>query len=215
MDPEDVWSAIDAERLSLADLLDQLSADEWRQPSLCEGWTVRDVAGHLAWQRQIRISTAAIVGMIRARGNLHRAIHDAACRYGARPTGQLVAEIRAIVGSRRPVPGVTYLETLIDILVHGQDIAIPLRRRHDLPPAAAATAATRIWSKPSLFRATRKLHGLRFTATDLDWTVGDGPEIRGPIEAILLLLTGRPAAVPRLTGDGTASLATRLSAAAR
>ena len=45
-----VWQVIDEQRLSLAGLLSQLSGKEWRQPSLCEGWTVRQVAAHVALQ---------------------------------------------------------------------------------------------------------------------------------------------------------------------
>jgi uncharacterized protein (TIGR03083 family) len=198
MDQDQVWTAIDDHRRRLADLLAELSEEEWRQPSLCEGWTVRDVAGHLAWQRRISLP-ATVVDLVRARGSLHRAIHDAACRYARRPTEQLVAEVHALVGTRQPVPGMTYLETLIDTLVHGQDIAVPLGRRLDVAPEAAAVAATRIWTKPSLFPATKPLHAFRFTATDLAWSVGEGPEVRGPMSAILLGLTGRPADLPQVT----------------
>ncbi|HEU4422823.1 MAG TPA: hypothetical protein VFR67_09860 [Pilimelia sp.] len=51
----------------------------------------------------------------------------------------------------------TYRETLIDILVHGQDIAIPLRRSLHITPAAAAAAVTRMWTMrfPLPFPATR------------------------------------------------------------
>ena len=38
---------IAAERLGLADLFDGLTEAQWSVPSLCEGWTVRDVAAHL------------------------------------------------------------------------------------------------------------------------------------------------------------------------
>jgi hypothetical protein len=69
---------------------------------------------------------------------------------------------------RRHNLGVTYLETLIDILVHAQDIAIPLGRRHDMPPAAAAVAASRVlsmrWPPPP--PSARRLAGFRLTATD-------------------------------------------------
>ena len=47
MDRDEVWRAIDAERISLADLLDSLGEREWETPSLCAGWRVRDVAAHL------------------------------------------------------------------------------------------------------------------------------------------------------------------------
>jgi uncharacterized protein (TIGR03083 family) len=47
MDKVGVWRAIDDERSRLADLMEGLSDAEWRTPSLCAGWTVRDVAAHL------------------------------------------------------------------------------------------------------------------------------------------------------------------------
>ena len=47
MDRDEVWRAIDGERVSLADLLDSLGDQEWETPSLCAGWRVRDVAAHL------------------------------------------------------------------------------------------------------------------------------------------------------------------------
>ena len=71
---------------------------------------------------------------------------------GIMTAGQIIAGIRDMAGSRRHTIGVTYLETLTDILVHGQDIAIPLGRRHDMPPRAAAVAASRVltmrWPPP-------------------------------------------------------------------
>ena len=50
MEQSEVWAAIDDQRRALVLLLDDLSEQEWRQPSLCEGWTVRQVAAHLALQ---------------------------------------------------------------------------------------------------------------------------------------------------------------------
>jgi uncharacterized Actinobacterial protein TIGR03083 len=47
MDLDEVWPAIDTQRLGLAEVLDRLTEQEWRHPSLCDGWTVRDVVAHL------------------------------------------------------------------------------------------------------------------------------------------------------------------------
>jgi uncharacterized protein (TIGR03083 family) len=213
MDRDHVWQAIYTQRLSLVDLLEELSDEEWRQPSLCDGWTVRDVAAHLTLQQ---VGPGAAIGMIiRARGNTDRAIHDAACRRAAAlPTEQIIAEIRGMVGSRRHNFGVTYRETLIDILVHGQDIAIPLGRRHNTPPEAAAVAASRVWTMrwPPPFPAKRTMDGFRLTATDTSWSVGEGPEVQAPMSAILLLSAGRLAALPQLSGEGAPDLTARLSA---
>jgi uncharacterized protein (TIGR03083 family) len=200
MDEEAVWQAVDRQRLTVAGMLAGLSDDQWRHPSLCAGWTVRDVAGHLAWQQ--RTSLPAILrDFARARGDLNRTIHDASCRWATRPTDRLVEEIRTLVGRRWHPPGLTHLEVLIDILVHGQDVAVPLGLELDLPPAAVAAAATRVWANDKLFGARAKLGAYRLVATDTSWSAGTGVLVEGPIDALLLLLTGRTeAASPSLTG---------------
>jgi hypothetical protein len=52
----------------------------------------------------------------------------------------------------------------------------------------------------------------RVTATDTAWAAGHGPEVRGPISAILLLSAGRLIALPELTGEGAAELTNRFAA---
>ena len=205
-DLDAVWTAIDSERLDLANLLDDLAPAEWEQPSLCAGWRVRDVAAHLALA-QTGAGRAAL-DLLRARGSLQRMIHDTAVRHAGFPTEQLIAQIRSMAGSRRTAPGVTPLEPLLDVLVHGQDIAVPLGRTHPGPAEAAAVSARRVWQTGFPFHARRRLAGFRLTADDADLVLGDGAPVHGPAIAVLLLLTGRTAAaLERLDGDGAAQLA--------
>lgn len=209
MDTDEVWLAVDTERRRIADVLDDLSDAEWERPSLCDGWTVRDVAAHLTLQ-EVGLVTA-VGQMVRHPGGMNRMIRDGARRRAAAPTGELVAAIRGMAGSRRHNVGVTCRETLIDALVHGQDIAVPLGRAHPIPPAAAAAAATRVWERKGWpFRARTRFDGLRIVATDTAWEVGSGREVSGSMQSILLLLTGRAAALPQLTGAGVAGLGARL-----
>jgi len=147
-------------------------------------------------------------------GSINRMIRVTAQHRAELPVDQLIARIRATVGSRRHNIGVTNLETLTDILVHCQDIAIPLHRDLEMPVAPTAAAATRVWSyggkgKARVFHKV-PLQGMRLTATDISWSVGDGRAVEGPIAAILLLLTGRVAALPRLTGQGAEDLRQQL-----
>ncbi len=213
LDREQAWQVIDAQRLGLAGLLDDLSEHEWEQPSLCGGWTVRDVAAHMTLQQLS--ARAAIAMMLRYRGDTDRAIRECARqRAAALSTGQIIAAIRAMTGSRRHNFGLTYRETLIDILIHAQDVAIPLGRRHPLPPEAVAAAVTRIWTMrwPPPFPASRTMQRFQVTATDTAWTAGHGPAVQAPISAILLLSAGRLVALPQLAGDGAAELTARLTA---
>jgi uncharacterized protein (TIGR03083 family) len=206
-----IWAAVDAERAGLADLLEDLSADEWEHSSLCAGWRVRDVAAHLALAH-MGIG-AVIPAIVRARGSFDRMIRDTALVHAAVPADEIVAEIRGMVGSRRHAPGVSMVEPLTDVLVHGQDIAVPLGRERTVPPAAAAIAATRVWTMGWPVWARRRLRGLALRATDHPWEVGAGQRIEGPMGDLLLLLTGRAMVLPRLSGDGVATLERRMATA--
>lgn len=211
VDSDAVWCAIDEQRRRTADLLESLSEQQWRVPSLCPGWTVRDVAAHLTLQEQGVRDVLRLV--VRHPGDLrgvNHLIRVSARRKAARPVEVLVAQIRATVGSRRHNVGVTPLDTLTDVLVHSQDIALPLGRDLPLSLRAAATAADRVWSclgtrKARVF-GDLSVRGLELTATDTPWSAGVGPQVRGPITALLLLLTGRPAALPLLGGAGVERL---------
>lgn len=94
--------------------------------------------------------------------------------------------------------------------MHGQDIAIPLGRPRTMPAEAAATAVGRVWPNLFPFRPARRFAGLRLMATDHPWSAGTGPAVEGPIAAILLLLTGRAAALPQLSGPGVGHLGDRV-----
>lgn len=214
-DPDEhrAWQAIRTQRLAVANLLESLDAAEWECPSLCEGWTVRDVAAHLTLQQLGLLEGLAMFA--RAPGGMNRVIREAARRQAARLSAEeIVARIRASADSRRHNAGVTYRETLIDALVHSQDIARPLGRTLPVPPDGAALAADRVWSRGWPFYPQRRLAGLRLVATDGEWAVGEGPEIRGPLGDLLLVLTGRGAsALADLGGDGVPELRRRLSLA--
>ena len=206
MDLDDVWRTIDAQRLSLADLLDDLSPAEWATPSLCSGWLVRDVATHLT-QAHMGYRDA-LVGAVRARGSFDRMIRDAALRAGPLSPEECSRRIRAMAGSRRTAPFISPLEPLIDVLVHGQDIAVPLGRERPVPPVPAAVAARRAWDLGFPFRARKRLVGLQLRATDGDLVLGEGAPVEGTTGDLLLLVTGRTATGHRLSGEGAQRLPT-------
>jgi uncharacterized protein (TIGR03083 family) len=206
MERDAVWSAIDRERLSLADFLETLGEADWAVPSLCAGWTVRDVAAHIPLSHIGR--GRAVVEAVRYRGSFNRMIGETARRHAAETTPeQLIAEIRAMAGSRKHPIGTSHLDPLVDVLVHTQDIAVPLGRERAMPVDAAVAAADRVWSMGFPFGARRRLTGLRLEATDADWARGAGVLVSGPIAVLLLVLSGRRARLAELTGDGARRLA--------
>ena len=212
MDRDDVWRAIDDQRCHLVEVLEELSEQDWHHPSLCQGWTVRQVAAHVALQNTTwSMMPRAVLDMARS-GGMNGAIHAMACRHAKNPVGQIIAEIRDRVGVWRPLPSVTYRDTAVDYLVHAQDIAVPLGRRLDMPADAAVVAADRVWTSDRMFHARKKLAAYRLIATDTTWSAGQGEEVTGPISVLLLLLTGRPAALARLSGAGATALQERMRA---
>jgi uncharacterized protein (TIGR03083 family) len=200
MDADTIWGHIDTQRTELADLLGTLTPDQWDTPSLCAGWTVRDVGAHLA-MAQSRLGDV-LWPLLRSGFNFNRLILRTALDSPATPA-EIVATLRGFVGSRRQPPFVTEMEPLIDVIVHTQDICVPLGIERTAPADACAASADRIvaLNRNPMLRLRRPMPGVRLRATDTDWSSGEGAEVSGPILALVMLLAGREsAALPRLTG---------------
>lgn len=209
-----LWAGIDDQRARTTELLEGLTPEQWDHPSLCDGWTVRQVAAHLTMQQQrMRDALGFIVRhprMLRSVA-LNDFIHDAGVLHAqVLSNEQIIEGIRKGMGSRRHNPGLTPLETATDFLVHSQDIALPLGLDLPMQPSITVLAATRRWDTRHTWLASVNrrlpLDSLRLSATDADWSRGDGAEVAGPIGAILLLITGRPKALEQLAGEGADAL---------
>lgn len=195
MDTTTILTRLETERRSVADLLEQLRPDEWDARSLCPEWTVREVAAHLTLSTRTTLR-GTLAGIVRARGDWNRmtatTARERATRY--RPT-ELVEQIRATAGSARRAPGAGLLDPLVDVLVHGQDIARPLGRTRVMPTDAAIAALEHVRDS-SFYGARRRFRGVTLVAIDADWTAGEGQdEIRGTLADLLLVATGRAAAL--------------------
>lgn len=190
MDSDTVWRHIDEQRANLADMLDGLEPERWSTPSLCEGWTVREVAAHIT-HSQLPKSTM-MFELLRYGFRFNVMIHRAALRDRRSP-GELVAALRDMRGSRRRPPGTSELDPLLDVLVHTQDVAVPLGIDRPMPVDAAVVAAERVWTSGFPFNARRRLRGMELVATDADFRVGEGRRVEAPIRDILMMLTGRSA----------------------
>ena len=88
-----VFAATARARRSVADLLDGLDDAQLATPSLCAGWSVRDVAGHLA--AAVTTPTGTFLReLLRQRGNGHKTNTVLARRLAARPTAELAGLLR-------------------------------------------------------------------------------------------------------------------------
>jgi uncharacterized protein (TIGR03083 family) len=203
LDRDERWRVIAGQRRVLADLLTGLDEHQWQQPSLCAHWRVKDVAAHVALTPQSPGIVRILARSLRTRGDLQAVNRDMAIAHADRSPAELVSELRTLADSRRK-PAITTLDNLMfDVLVHVQDIAVPLGLIIAMPREAAREGVERVWRMGWPFWARRRLSGLRLSAGDVDWSAGGGAEVRGPVQALLLLLTGRTAAaLPQLTGPG-------------
>ncbi|WP_067822203.1 maleylpyruvate isomerase family mycothiol-dependent enzyme [Nocardia inohanensis] len=201
-------SAVTDERRQLAALLRTLSPQQWNTESLCAGWLVRDVVAHLLYA-----STplpAYLLEVARAGGSNDR-LNDLYIRRGRTMT--LDELLTAFESTIRPGPLTRSAPRIIlaDTFIHHQDIRRPLGLPREIPEQRLAA----LLRHPDPFlRPRRRMRGLRFTATDVDWQHGDGPTVQGPGEAIVMAIAGRSAALADLGGAGVDILRERLGAAA-
>jgi uncharacterized protein (TIGR03083 family) len=197
------------ERQDFVDFLDGLSPEQWEQPSLCELWRVRDVVAHVIsyeelsrWQLVRRFAKG---GFVPPRVN---AIGVA--EYTGRSPKQLTHLMRTCIPPRGLTSAFGGMIALVDGMIHQQDIRRALGQPRVIPPERLHRVLNNALSSPAT-RGARRTRGVRLIATDLDWAHGDGPEVTGPAEALLMVMTARPDALNQLAGPGKALLAQRIS----
>ncbi|MGE2834130.1 maleylpyruvate isomerase family mycothiol-dependent enzyme [Mycobacterium sp. SMC-4] len=192
------------ERLEFADLLAGLTAEQWTAPTLCAGWSVRDVAAHTVGYLDQGVARL-LKRMLAARGDVDRvnaAIQPTSVALTPAQLVDLMHRDAAPSGAGGLYGGRV---ALIECLIHQQDIRRPLGLARPISEDALRVCLT--YARVSPVIATRRTRGLRLVATDLDWSAGRGPEVRGAGEALLLAMTGRVDAVrEELAGDGLSRL---------
>ncbi|MGB6456796.1 MAG: maleylpyruvate isomerase family mycothiol-dependent enzyme [Streptosporangiaceae bacterium] len=202
----DYFPVIAAERRAIADMLEGLSPQQWETQSLCAGWRVRHVAAHLSVVLTHGMGTL-LLAAIRAGGNLDRANRIIVAREAARPIPDIVGDLRANADSRFTPPTFGSDAPLTEVLLHGEDMRVPLGIA-DGRPAERWHGALDLLLSPKGRRgfAAKGLPPLRYVATDTEWAYGRGDEVRGPAVALALTISGRPARLGELSGPGLANV---------
>lgn len=203
----EVWPTIHAERAALATDLDALTDEQWSTPSLCSEWTVRDVLAHMT--ATAKISPAQFFSKMIGSGFSFKKMQakDITAEKSTSPA-ETLARFKAEVKSSKHPPGPTY-SWLGEAVVHSEDIRRPLGIRHQYPTDAVAQVASFYKGSNLVIGAKKRIAGLKLQATDADWSNGDGPEVSGPIVALLVAMAGRKAAIDDLSGEGVTTLRSR------
>ena len=188
MNTDEIWRRVDEQRIGLAGLLEGLTAEQWTAPSLCDGWQVRDVAAHLTHSHMHPVR--AIVEAARSGFRFDSMIQRLG-REDPRSQAEIAIALRGMSGSRKRVPGTSVQQPLIELLVHGQDITVPLGIDWPMPLDAAREAAQKLSGMTFPLNGQRRLAGIRLVATDAEFAAGEGREVQVPIGDIVMVLAGR------------------------
>ncbi|WP_319458008.1 MULTISPECIES: maleylpyruvate isomerase family mycothiol-dependent enzyme [unclassified Mycobacterium] len=214
MSVRDLLRANDARFNALAR---ELSAAEWSAPSLCDEWTNHEVLAHLVFGYGGRLGVL-VAEMCQHRGSFDGANTELARTLAATRSPAELLEDFARLADRPQGMGRYFPRTLFlgDHVTHELDILHAVGRGPAIPEAALVAVLNAQVTLPNPFvPAFRNSLGLRLIATDADWTHGRGPEVVGRADELVSVLGSRPKMLERLSGDGVAVLADRVSRPSR
>ena len=196
------------ERADFAAFLATLSPQQWQAPTLCTAWRVRDVVAHVISYDDLGraglLLLAARAGSSSAAstpprwGDTTRAARSSCwrCWQITRSPGGVPAALGGRAG-------------LAETLIHHQDIRRGLARPRPVPAERLLPALRTALIAPDIGGLWRT-RGVRLVATDLRFSAGAGPEVRGAAEALLMAMAGRRGVASELSGPGQAKLAGRI-----
>ena len=190
---------------SLCATLGEMTDEQWDADSLCEGWRVRDVVAHMLVGYTTPMPTM-LAKVARYGFNVPKASAIESRSFGSSHSpAELLDTLRAVQrdnlrkGISRVIPPD---EGMVDHVIHHLDITRPLGLPTHTSDTNRRAALRRAVTLGGMVKAKGRAKGLRIVATDLDWSWGEGPEVRGTADDLLLALSGRRSALAGLDGDG-------------
>jgi uncharacterized protein (TIGR03083 family) len=205
---DELFDSIAVHRSRLIDQLETLTDGQWNAPSLCHGWEVRHVVGHLVSLQAVP-TWRFIVGSVGVSG-FHRKVDRFAREFGELDKSALLARYRELVGSRKAPPRIGPMAPLMDVIVHSLDVGKPLGLPSVLEARASREVLTAMTEGFPVMAPKSRSKGLRLEANDLEWASGSGPLVRGSAGDLALAISGRLSALDDLEGDGIDVLRRRL-----
>lgn len=203
---ESDWNLVAKARTDFADVLDGLSAEQMDAQTLCANWTPLDIAGHLVSFVEMSLPTM-MMSMAKAGFNPDKAWIANATKYADMGAPAISQSLRTNATKTAPIKSFPAGVSVVDVAVHTQDIRRPLGLDGALDPDVvhAALDFCTANKQGKIHVDPKDIAGLRFEATDMDWSWGSGAEVRGTGEALLMAMNRRDMSA-ELEGDGVSKL---------
>ncbi len=146
-----------AERAELAAFLTTLTLQQWETPSLCAGWSVKEVVAHM-----ISYEDLGVFGLLKrfAKGRIVRANEVGVDEFAGLSPQELVDYVGRHLQPRGLTAGFGGMIALVDGMIHHQDIRRPLGQPRTIP-AQRLDRVLRLMPKNPRLRARPRIKGLR------------------------------------------------------
>jgi uncharacterized protein (TIGR03083 family) len=198
---------VHAERASLSEFLDTLGPEQWTAPTWCDKWNVQELVAHLTAAGNIT-APHFFGGFVKAGFNFDKTIETDLLNYSGGTPADVKARYDKIINSNRKPPGPAYV-ALGEIMVHGEDIRRSQGAKGEHDPEYLVTLAELYKKAGAPLRAKKRVDGLKLQATDVDWSTGEGPEVKGPCMSLIMAMVGRTGALADCEGPGVDTLRSR------
>lgn len=208
------------ERSDFAEMVAGLAPDEWARPSLCAGWTVKDVVGHVLANDEVGMF-GYVGGVVRVGLRPARYTEAVRRRWREREPDQIVAFARGLDHPRAMAKSMFKYSPLIlftETFVHQQDVRRVIGWGREVDEDRMVAVLDAMVHTSAGVRARRRVAGLRVRATDVDYVsgapIGKSAEVYGPAEVLVMTIAGRVVDPGALGGDGARVLLDRVTGAA-
>jgi uncharacterized protein (TIGR03083 family) len=203
------WELIHQERARLADTLGRLNPAQWGHPSLCDGWSVQVITGHVVAGAE-QTTGHFLTRFARSLFRFDVMTDVDARRLGALAPQVLVQRLRATTRTTNHPPA-PVAAMLGEIVAHAEDICRPLGLISGVSEAALVETLATFANSGFPLGSKKRVAGLTLRATDVDWSHGFGPAVEGPGAWLMLAMVGRPSSLLHLSGDGVTELTRRVT----
>jgi len=241
-EPDEIWPAVEFDRLLLADWATRWSPAAWESSTPCRDWVAREVVAHLVSMATVT-KAQGLRAYVGAGANLDRASHSLADQVVAgRTDDQILDLLREHAGAQHTSPGLRPVGILAELVTHLEDLSVAVGEAVHLPPDHLVTtlvylqrrtrANTRFHltahGRRPVLDGARRTAGLRLHATDIGWTHDptaptdprDAPRevqatVEGSAAALVLAMAGRQVGPGTVVGELTGDGCAQLLASVR